>query len=105
MARRLRRLSRPRFLFRWLGAAVVCAIAVAYVQPLSAYRDAREEVTKRRVEKAALLREQARLRHRLELAGTDAFVEREARRLGLVRPGERLYVVKGIDAWKRARAR
>jgi hypothetical protein len=25
---------------------------------------------------------------------------REARRLGLVKPGERLFIVQGIDAWR-----
>lgn len=96
-----RRLSQPHVLFRWLGIVVVCAIAVAYVQPISAYRSARDDVAARRVEKQALLVRQARLRHRLELSATDTFLEREARRLGLVRPGERLYIVKGIERWKR----
>ncbi len=27
---------------------------------------------------------------------------REARRLGYVKPGERLFIVKGINAWRRA---
>jgi hypothetical protein len=27
---------------------------------------------------------------------------REARQLGLVKPGERLFIVKGVEAWKRA---
>lgn len=100
-----RRIARPVFLFRWLGIAVVCAIAVAYVQPISAYRAARSEVATERAEKDALLRRQGALRHRLELAGSDVFLEREARRLGLVRPGERLYIVKGVEKWKRAHVR
>jgi hypothetical protein len=28
-------------------------------------------------------------------------VTREARRLGYVKPGERLFIVKGIGAWRR----
>jgi hypothetical protein len=83
----------------------VCAIAIAYVQPIRAYMDARTDVAERRAEKRALLRRQAALEHRLELAGGEAFVEREARRLGLVRPGERLFVVKGVERWKRAHVR
>jgi hypothetical protein len=31
-------------------------------------------------------------------------LEREARRIGLVRPGQRLFIVKGIKAWRRAHA-
>lgn len=102
-----RRRSRPRSasVLRLLGAAVVCAIAVAYVQPIRAYMDARDEVAKRRVEKAAALERRAGLERRLAEAGTDAFVAREARRLGLVRPGERLFVIKGVEARERTRAR
>ena len=105
MPRRPRRIGRPTHLLRWLAAAVVCAIAVAYVQPIRAYMDARDEVVERRAEKRALLRRQAALEHRLELAGGEAFVEREARQLGLVRPGEELFVVKGVERWKRAHVR
>jgi cell division protein FtsB len=96
-----RRISRPVYLLRWLAIAVVCAIAVAYVQPIGAYRSAKDDVAGRRAQRDALLRQQARLRHRLEQAGTDGFLEREARRLGLVRPGERLYIVKGVERWQR----
>ena len=80
----------------------ICAIAFAYVQPIRAYMDAKDDIEAHRAQRAALLRKQAALRHRLELVETDAFVEREARRIGLVRPGERLYIVKGVEKWKRA---
>ena len=44
---------------------------------------------------------------RLELAGTDDFIVREARRLGFVRPGERLFIVNGVgvDEGPRTRVR
>jgi cell division protein FtsB len=80
---------------RWLGAAVVLAIAIAYVQPIRAYFDAKEEVATRTAERSALVREQAKLRHELALSETQSFLEREARRLGLVRPGEQLFIVSG----------
>lgn len=82
--------------------AVVVAIAIGYVQPVKAYLDAREEVRKREAQKAALLRRQAVLDRRLRQAETDAFLEREARKLNLVRPGERLYVVRGVERWREA---
>ncbi len=90
---------------RLLGLGVVCAIAVAYVQPVRAYLAAEGQVASRAAEKSALLERRAALERRLAETRTDAFVEREARRLGLVRPGERLFVVKGVDAWDRARSR
>jgi cell division protein FtsB len=89
-------------LTRLVGVAVVCAIAVAYVQPIRAYMEAKDEVVKRRAEQAALMSKQSKLRHRLELTEAEAFIEREARRIGLVRPGEQLYIVKGMEKWNRA---
>lgn len=97
MARRERTSGRSRNVLLWLGIVVVFAIGVAYVQPIRAYFDTRDEVSSARAERTALLRKQGELRHRLELAGTDEFMEREARKLGFVRPGERLFVVQGLD--------
>ncbi len=80
-------------MLRWLGAGVLVAIAIAYVQPLRAYESARDQVERRQVDVAALERERQGLERRLEVARTDVFVEREARKLGLVRPGEKLFIV------------
>ena len=104
MARR-RRPSRSRLVLRWLGLAVVLAITLGYVQPLRAYLDARRQVEARRADVAVLERERQTLEQRLEFTGTDAFVEREARRLGLVRPGERLFIVKGVERLQKAQIR
>jgi hypothetical protein len=52
-----------------------------------------------------LEREKARLERRLGSSTSVATVAREARALGYVRPGEHLFIVKNIDAWrKRLRA-
>jgi cell division protein FtsB len=104
MARR-RRPSASTLALRWLGVAVIAAIAFGYVQPLRAYFDARAQVEARRADIAALERERRTLERRLEFTGTDDFIEREARKLGLVRPGERLFIVKGIEKWKKAQIR
>lgn len=81
---------------RWLGAAVIAAIAVAYVQPVRSYYRAKDDLARTQEQRALLLHQQAALRHRLELVETDEFVAREARKIGLVRPGEHLYVVRGL---------
>ncbi|MBD0317052.1 MAG: septum formation initiator family protein [Thermoleophilia bacterium] len=94
MARR--RPSRSTLALRWLAVVVLALIAAAYVQPLRAYLSARDEVGHRRAEIDALRRERRRLALRLEYARTDEFVVRAARKLGLVRPGERLYIVTGL---------
>jgi cell division protein FtsB len=98
---RRRRPTRSTLALRWLGVAVLVAIVISYVHPLRSYRAAQGRVEERRAELEALERKNADLEHRLALSGEDSFVEREARRVGLVRPGERLYIVKGVESWKR----
>lgn len=90
---------------RLLGLAVVCAVAVAYVQPVRAYLGAREGLGRERATRSVLLRQQSALHYRLEQSGTDAFTLREARRIGLVLPGERLFIVQGVEKWRKARVR
>ncbi len=91
---RIARRSRSASALRWLGIAVIVAIAIAYVQPLRAYRQAQASVAAREADVQRLALENARLERRVSLAGTDEFIVREARKLGLVRPGERLFIVK-----------
>lgn len=82
---------------------MLLAVAAAYVQPLRAYRDAQDDVAVRKAEVARLAAANSTLEEGIEEAATSEFVEREARRLGLVRPGERLFIVTGVDEWKRDR--
>jgi hypothetical protein len=98
---RRRRPSRSSLALRWLGVLVLLAIGLAYVHPLRSYSEARGRVVERRAELTALEREIASIDQRIALSGEDVFVEREARRLGLVRPGERLFIVKGVEDEKK----
>ncbi len=91
--RRRRRPSRSTLALRWLAVVALALIGAAYVQPVRGYLAAREEAGRQRAEVAALEREQQALAARLAVARTDEFVEREARKLMLVRPGERLFIV------------
>ena len=84
---------------------MIVAIAVSYVHPIRAYRHSRAEVAARRAEVAALIEANRTLEKRLAQTETVEFVEREARRLALVRPGERLFIVKGIEKRREARLR
>ena len=79
---------------RWIVAGVLAAIAFSYVPPLRAYLAARGAVAARRADVASLERKNRELERRVAYAKTAEFVEREARKLGLVRPGERLFIVK-----------
>ena len=107
-SKRPRRLSRPARALRWIGLVILLAVAVGYVQPLRAYRDATADVAAQKAQIDQIERSNATLEQRIEETETPAFVEREARKLGLVKPGERLFIVTGVDEWKherRARAR
>jgi cell division protein FtsB len=64
----------------------------------------RHALTQRQAQVAALERQKQALEAAVEQASTDAALARRARRIGLVEPGERLFIVKGIPAWKRAHA-
>jgi cell division protein FtsB len=101
--KRARRSSRPRRALRWIGVAVLLAVAIGYVQPLRAYRDASADVAARRAQIESIERTNAGLEQRISETETSVFVEREARKLGLVKPGERLFIVTGIDEWKQER--
>jgi cell division protein FtsB len=89
----------------WLGAVVALAlVAFLYYRPVHAYVDAREALQQRTTEVRQLHKEHSRLQRQLRLTESGATLERDARRLGLVRPDEQLFIVKGITAWHRARA-
>ena len=98
MARR--RPSRSKLALRWAGAAVLVLIGLSYIHPLTSYRHAQSEVANRKAAIAALERQNSELTRRLTLAGKSDFVVREARRLGLVRPGEHLFIVNGVESDK-----
>jgi cell division protein FtsB len=101
---RPRRLPRSRLILRWLavGALVLCGLL--YVRPLQTYLDRRASVAERLEQVRALRAERDRLAKRLRFSKSDVALAREARRLGYVQPGERLFIVKGIPRW-RAEAR
>lgn len=105
MSRRPRRKSRTSRALRWLAAGVLAVIALAYVQPLRTYLAARDQVAARRAEVAVLEQQRVALERRLEFSGTDAFIEQEARKFALVRPGERLFIVKGLRSLEKPRLR
>jgi cell division protein FtsB len=97
------RVPRGRFLLRWLAVGVVLFIAFLYSQPLRSYISTRNALAERTAEVRELRAKKQRLERRLAEGDTPAALEREARRLGYVKPGERLFIVKGIDEWRARR--
>jgi cell division protein FtsB len=86
---------------RLLAAGGLVLLAFLYWKPAHAYLHAKRELQTRRAEVQTLRSERVRLQRRIAQAGTgDQFV-REARRLGLVKPGEKLFIVKDIAAWRK----
>ena len=91
--------SRRRLRLLWLTALVGVA-AYLYYQPLSSYFETRNDLAARRAEVQALRVTKAELEQRLQSSTSLEATKREARRIGYVLPGERLFVVKGIPAWR-----
>jgi cell division protein FtsB len=75
---------------------VLVGVLALYINPLLSYLSTWKESEQRRAEVAALARENARLRARKAALNDPVVLEREARRLGMVKPGERAYVVEGV---------
>jgi cell division protein FtsB len=96
-------MRKPAHALRWIGLIVLLVVAVGYVQPLRAYRDASANVARREAEVERIANANVRLGQRIAETETPEFVERQARKLGLVKPGERLYIVTGIDEWRQER--
>lgn len=75
---------------------VLVVLLWLYVGPARSYVAARQEAAARAAEVAELRAEHRRLREQRAELRSDAALEREARELGMVRQGERSFVVRGL---------
>ena len=98
--RRSKRPPRSRLALRWLGVAILCLVAFLYYRPARTYFETRDTLTQRSAEVQKLAAQKERLRRLVAASTSDAALAREARRLGLVKPGEQLFIVKGIAKWR-----
>jgi cell division protein FtsB len=102
--RRTARAQIGRRRLRLLWAVAIVGIAVyLYYRPISSYLETRNDLAASRTEVESLRLVKAELELRLVNSTSVDSIEREARRIGYVKPGERLFVVKGIPAWRKAR--
>jgi cell division protein FtsB len=85
---------------RLLAVGALALLGFLYWKPLGTYLRTKHELQTRRAEVHTLHSEQALLEQRIAAVGSSTQLVREARRLGLVKPGERLFIVKGIPAWR-----
>src|SRR5947207_1913344 len=102
MARR-RRLGRAPLcgVRMWLLVAAVGVLALLYYRPVQAYLRTHKTLAARSAEVRALEAKKQALERRLQLSRSEESLIRAARRLGLVVPGERLFIVKNIAQWRR----
>ena len=85
---------------RLLALGALLLVAFLYWKPMHSYLRTKNELQNRRAQVQALRVEKAKLEKRIAQAGTGPELVRQARRLGLVKPGERLFIVRGIAAWR-----
>jgi Septum formation initiator len=97
------RIGRRRLRLLWAIGIVGIAVYL-YYRPIASYVETRNDLTTRRAEVESLRLVRAELELRLVNSTSVDSIEREARRIGWVKPGERLFVVKGIPAWREARS-
>jgi cell division protein FtsB len=96
---RRRRATKSRLFLRWAIAAAFLLVAVLYYRPARTYLHTKDTVSTRAAEVRKLRQQHEHLRRLVAASTSDAELAREARRLGLVKPGERLFIVKGINRW------
>ena len=96
-----RRPARSTIALRWAGVAALALVALLYYRPLRAYLQTHRSLDVRRAEVRVLEAQKRSLERRLGTSATLGALQREARRLGYVKPGEHLYIVKGIEQWRK----
>lgn len=75
---------------------VLVGIVGLYIGPLHSYWSTRQEAQSKRAEVQRLQRENVRLRERRVALRSKGTIELEARRQGMVEPGQRPFVVRGL---------
>ncbi len=85
---------------RLLAIGGIVLVAFLYWKPLHTYLHTKGELQSRTTEVHALQAEKRRLEARIAAVDTGDQLLREARRMGLVKPNEQLFIVRGIAAWR-----
>ena len=83
---------------RWALLFVLGLVLYLYIGPLRTWVSTWQEAKQKRQEVATLRAQNQQLRAHEDSLQRSSALEREARRLGMVKPGERAYVVEGIPA-------
>ena len=81
---------------RWALIAVLGFVVYLYIGPAATWVSTYKDAKRKRADVAALKAENARLLQRRKELKDPASLEREARRLGMVKAGEKSYVIEGL---------
>jgi cell division protein FtsB len=81
---------------RWALIAVLGLVLYLYVGPAATWVSTYREAARKRADVAELKAENRRLRERRRVLRDPTALEREARRLGMVKAGEKSYVIEGL---------
>ena len=82
---------------RYALLTVLFAILLAYIAPISHWLRQSETAKHEEAQLAELQDENARLKHRIADLKRPLALEREARKLGMIKEGERAYVISNLD--------
>jgi cell division protein FtsB len=81
---------------RWALIGVFALVLYLYIGPALSWISTYREAGRQRAQVAELRLENQRLRERKAALTSPGALEREARRLGMVKKGERAYIIEGI---------
>jgi cell division protein FtsB len=85
---------------RLLALGGLVLVGVLYWKPIRSYEHTHAALQRREAQVSRLETQQRELKARIATVGTGQELVREARRLGFVKPGEQLFIVRGIGLWR-----
>jgi cell division protein FtsB len=83
---------------RWALIGVLVLVVYLYIGPAAKWVSTYREADRKRAEVAQLREENRKLRERRRALRNPDALEREARRLGMVKAGEKSYVIENLKA-------
>jgi cell division protein FtsB len=93
-------------MLRWAALGTLAVVGLLYYRPVKSYLETRGSLERSQAEVRELKARRNVLARRLAEGDTPEALARRARKLGLVKPGEQLFIIKGIPEWrKKAKAR
>lgn len=75
----------------------ILVVLASYIQPLSTYWSQRKAAQRSRADLTQLKQQRRDLRLRVKELNDPRMFETQARRLGMVREGERLFIIQGLE--------